>query len=240
MEEQPDHLIRSPQKILSKLAILQKNKNILTAWFGEQGNSFVTTILEVNRKDNVFICDGCNETMLGQVLNSPKISFKTEHLGALVAFDATNIVKTQYQGFLAFAIPVPASMHWLEQREYYRVKVPMLNPGLCQLTLKGQEPIQLKLHDISIRGFSLMNASDEISELLVPGAQFEKCKLVLENKEEVAVSFEIRNKITINSNNLNKTEKVGCKFTEITPTFENTIHGYMLDIEREILKKRSE
>lgn len=240
MESQSDFLIRSPDKIISKLSVLLKNKNLVTVHFGEVGTSFVTTILDVNKKDNVFICDGCKEHLLEHVLNSPKILFKTEHLGALVTFDATQMAKTQYQDILAFSVPIPATMRWLEQREFYRMKTPATTSSRCQLIVKGKEPVYLKLYDISLRGFSILNTTEDISELLVPGGQFEKCKLILEDKQEVFVSFEIRSKFVINPNNLNKMEKIGCKFTRITPAFENTIHGYMLEIERELLKKRSE
>ena len=240
MELQSDFLIHSPTKIISKLSVLLKNKCLITARLSQSGNSFVTTILEVNKKDNVFICDCCKEDLIEQVLNSPKVLFKTEHFGAMVAFDSTKMRKIQYQGVPAFAVPIPAAIRWVEQREFYRVKAPVSAASRCQLILKGQDPVNLKLHDISIRGFSVLNASDDISELLVPGTQFEKCKLILEDKEEVTISFEIRSKFLINPNNLNKMEKIGCKFTQIPPAFENTIHGYMLQIERELLKKRTE
>jgi c-di-GMP-binding flagellar brake protein YcgR len=240
MESRSDFLIRSPEKIISKLSVLLKNKSLLTVGLGDRGNSFVSTVLEVNKKDNVFICDGCDEELIDQVLGCQKIFFKTEHLGAMVTFDATKATKTKHQGVLAFSVPIPSSMRWLEQREFYRVKTPVSTSSRCQIEVKGQDPISLKLYDISLRGFSVLNTSDDVSELLDPGAQFEKCKLVLEDKEEIAVSFEIRSKFVINPNNLNKTEKIGCKFTRITPAFENSIHGYMMEIEREILKKRSE
>jgi c-di-GMP-binding flagellar brake protein YcgR len=118
MESQSDFLISSPEKIISKLSVLRKNKNLLTVGFGERGNTFVTSILEINKKDNVFICDGCKENLTEQVLNSQKILFKTEHLGAMVAFDTTKMAKIQYQGILAFSVPIPASMRWREQREF--------------------------------------------------------------------------------------------------------------------------
>jgi hypothetical protein len=109
------------------------------------------------------------------------------------------------------------------------------------LTLDGQqETINLKLYDVSIRGFSVLSTSYEISELLVSGKQYDKGKLVLDGRKELIISFEIRSKFMINPNNLNKAEKIGCKFTRITTTFENTVHGYMLEIERELLKKRAE
>jgi flagellar brake protein len=75
---------------------------------------------------------------------------------------------------------------------------------------------------------------------MIPGAHFEECKLILEGTDENTISFEIRSKYIINPNNLNKMEKIGCKFTRITPAFENTVHSYMLQIERELLKKRTE
>jgi flagellar brake protein len=164
MEYQSDFLILSPEKIISKLSVLLKNKCLLTAGFSEHGNSFITAILEVNKKDNVFICDGCKENLTEQVLNSPKIMFKTEHFGAMVAFDTTRLAKIQYQGIPAFAVPIPASMLWVEQREFYRVKAPVSTSSCCQLALKGQKPLKLKLHDISLRGFSVLNASSEISD----------------------------------------------------------------------------
>ncbi|CAG7856951.1 hypothetical protein MCAMS1_01629 [biofilm metagenome] len=240
MENQSNYLISSPGKIVSKLNILLKHESLLTAFFGGSTNSFVTTILEVNQKNNVFICDGCDEELVAQVLASPKVSFKTEHLGALVTFESGNLRKTEYQGNLAFLAPIPSALRWLEQREFYRMRMPNQTTSRCQMELNGQGTVAFKLFDISLRGFSMVNTSDEISELLNAGDQFDKCKLILEDKEEVSIAFEIRGKIVVNANNLNKMEKIGCKFTKITPAFENIIHGYMLQIERDLLKKRAE
>lgn len=241
MESQADFLISSPEKIISKLSILLKNKNLLTTNIVDRGQAFVTTVLEINKKDNVFICDGCDEELVDKALNIGKVFFKTEHLGAMVTFDAAKMAKTQYQGEMAFSVPIPASIRWLEQREFYRMRLPSSTTSRCQLIVNdGQEAFNLKLYDISLRGFSIMNTSDEISGLLDSATQFEKCILVLEDKEEVPISFEIRSKFVINANNLNKMEKIGCRFTKITPTFENIIHSYMMQIEREILKKRAE
>jgi flagellar brake protein len=241
MENQSNYLISSPVKIASKLNILLKHKNLLTVYCGSgSANSFVTTLLEINQKDNVFICDGCDEELVSHLLKSPKVSFKTEHLGALVTFDSGNLKKIEHQGNLAFLVPIPSALRWQEQREFYRMRVPNQTTSRCQMELNGQGTVAFKLFDISLRGFSMVNTSDEMSELLNAGDKFDKCKLILEDKEEVPVAFEIRGKFVVNANNLNKMEKIGCKFTKITPAFENIIHGYMLQIERELLKKRAE
>jgi hypothetical protein len=86
----------------------------------------------------------------------------------------------------------------------------------------------------------MLNTEEALSDFLTTGSRFENCKLILDSKEEISISFEIRSKFLMNPNNLNKSEKIGCKFTVLTPAFENTIHGYMLGLERELLKKRAE
>jgi c-di-GMP-binding flagellar brake protein YcgR len=238
MEHEAAFLIASPDKIISKLSILLKNKCLLTAYFGDNDDSFTTTILEINKKDNIFIFrHGCKENLTEQLLNSPKITFKTECLGVEVAFDTIRLAKIQHQGVSAFAVPIPASILWMERRKFYRVKSPVSKSSYCRLTLKGQEPINLKLYDISIIGFSMLTDSKEVSDLMILDTSFEQCKLILADTGEDTVSFEIRSKYIINPETLNEMEKIGCEFTRITPAFETTIQRYMHQIERENRQK---
>jgi c-di-GMP-binding flagellar brake protein YcgR len=244
MEYESPFLIDSPDKIINHLSILLKNKCLLTACFGDNDDSFITTILDIDKKDNVFIFHhGPKEDSIEQLLNSSKISFKTECLGVDVTFDTIRLAKIQHQGVSAFAVPVPASILWMERREFYRVKSPVSKSSYCQLTLKNQGPINLKLYDISLGGFSMLTESKEVldlsktPDLMTLYTSFEQCKLVLADTGEGTISFEIRSKYIINPENLNRMEKIGCKFTRITPAFENTIQRYMQQIERENRQK---
>jgi c-di-GMP-binding flagellar brake protein YcgR len=238
MENESAFILRRPEQISNKLSVLLKNKRLLTAYYGEKNDSFVTTVLDVDKKANVFICDGCKESIVEQLLGSPKVIFETDHLGAKVVFNTTGLARTEHHGKLAFIVPMPGTMKWMEYREFYRLLTPVSMPSYCQLTLQGEEPVKLKLYDISIRGFSVLNNAENISELMVPEAHFEKCKLVLAETGENIVSFEVRNKCVINPEKVNRMERIGCKFTRITPAFEDIIQRYMLQIEREIMKKK--
>jgi c-di-GMP-binding flagellar brake protein YcgR len=238
MEYESAFLIHSPEKIISKLSILLRNKCLLTAYFGDNDESFITTILEINKKDNVFIFyHGCKKNLTEQLFNSSKITFKTEYLGAEITFDTIKLEKIHYQGVSAFAVSIPASILWMERREFYRVKSPVSKSSYCQLILKEQEPVSLKLYDISLAGFSMLTDSKEVSDFIIPDTFFEQCKLILADTGEDIISFEIRSKYIMNSENLNGMEKIGCKFTRITPAFENTIQRYILQIERESRQK---
>ena len=238
MEYESAFLIRNPEKIISKLSILLKNKCLLTAYFGDNDDSFITTILDINIKNNLLIFyHSPKQDAIEQLLYSPIITFKTEYLGIKVAFDAIKIAKIHHQGVSAFAIPIPDSILWIEARDFYRVKSPVSKSSYCRLTLEGQEHITLKLFDISLVGFSVLNASSEISALMIPDTRFENCKLILADTGEDTVSIEIRSKYIVNPENSNRIEKIGCKFTRITPAFENTVQRYMQQIERENRQK---
>ena len=238
MEYESAFLIRSPEKIISKLSILLKKEWLLTVYFGDNNDSFTTTILDIHIKNNRLIFYYSPEhDSIGQLFNSPIITFKTEYLGIKVVFNAIKPTKIQHKEVLAFAIPIPDSILWMERREFYRVKSPLSKFSYCQLTLKDQEPINLKLYDISLAGFSVLNASSEISALMIPDTHFEQCKLILADTGEGTISFEIRSKYIMNPETSNKMEKIGCKFTRITPAFENSIQRYMQQIERESRQK---
>jgi c-di-GMP-binding flagellar brake protein YcgR len=222
------------------LLILFKNKCLLTAYFGDDDDSFITTILDIYIKNNLLVFyHSPKKEAIEKLLNSSIITFKTRCFGVEVVFDTTGLEKIHHQGVSAFAAPIPASMLWMERREFYRVKSPASKSSYCQLALKDQEPINLKLYDISVAGFSMLADSKEVLNLsktpdLMPlYTSFEQCKLVLADTGEDTISFEIRSKYIINPESFNRMEKIGCKFTQITPAFENTIQCYMQQIERE-------
>jgi c-di-GMP-binding flagellar brake protein YcgR len=240
MEHESPFLINDLKEIIYYLSLLFKDKCLLTVYFGDNDDAFITTILEINKKDNFFIFHhGPQKDLIEQFLNSSKITFKTRYWGIEVVFDAIKPAKILYEGVSVFALSIPASILWMERREFHRVKLPFSKPSYCQLIPKDQELINLKLYDISLGGFSMLLDSKEVSylsktpDLMILYASFEQCKLILADKGEGFISFEIRSKYIINPETSNIMEKIGCKFTRITPAFENTIQRYIQEIEKE-------
>lgn len=231
-------LIRDPEHIFNKLAILRKNSCLLNVFFGDHGDSFITTILEINKKNNsLLFYHGPKKNEIEKLYKSANIAFKTEHLGIKIAFDGKNLTETLHNGASAFTMPIPDALFWIEARDFHRVKIPVSKPGFCVLMLNDIESINLKLHDISLTGFSILNDSADISRIMHPNIHFKHCKILLQHSNEGLVSFEIRHKYVIKQEYIKRTEKIGCKFTQITQAFENAIHSYMLQIERECRQK---
>jgi c-di-GMP-binding flagellar brake protein YcgR len=211
---------------------------LLSARFGTNNESYITTLLDINAGDNSLVLDcGSKEDLNQRILNVDKITFDADYNGIKVSFSGEALKKITHKKDPAFSIPIPKALYWMQRREYYRVKSPLSKSSYCQLIVEGREPVNLKLYDISLSGFAMLNDSKEVSDLLIPGTSFSESKLILSGAGESMVSFEICAKYIINPDKLLKIQKIGCKFIKITHRVEEIIQRYMHQIQREDLQK---
>lgn len=230
--------IQNPKQIINHLSLLVKNKCLLTARFGANNESYITTLLGVNEANNSVILDyGSKEDLNQRILNAGRVAFDTDYNGIKVSFTGSALKKITYKNDPAFSMPIPKSLYWMQRREYYRVKSPISKASYCQLIIEGREPVNLKLYDISLTGFAMLNVSREISDLLVPGSSIPQSKLILADTGEGMISFEIRAKYIINPDKLQKIQKIGCRFIDLARPVEEIIQRYMHQIQREDLQK---
>ena len=238
MSDTSSFSIQNSKQIISHLSLLVKNKCLLSARFGANNESYITTLLGIDEKNNAVVLDyGPKEDLNQRILNASKISFDTDYRGIKVSFTGSALKKITFKGEAAFSMSIPKSLYWMQRREYYRVKSPLTKPSYCQLIIEDRKPVNLKLYDISLTGFAMLNVSKEISELLSLGTTLTQCKLILSDVGEGVVSFEICNKYIINPDKLQKIQKIGCKFVKITRSVEENIQRYMHQIQREDLQK---
>jgi flagellar brake protein len=230
--------IQNPKQIINHLSLLLKNKCLLSARFGTNNESYITTLLAINEANNSLVLDcGSKEDLNQRILNAGKITFDTEYNGIKVSFVGAALKKITHKREDAFSIPIPKSLYWMQRREYYRVKSPLSKPSYCQLIVEDREPVNLKLYDISLTGFAMLNVSKEVSELLIPGTSFSQSKLILSEAGEGMISFEICAKYIINPEKPQKIQKIGCKFIKISRPVEEIIQRYMNQIQRQDLQK---
>ena len=230
--------IQNPKQISRHLSVLLKNKCLLIARFGAHNESYITTLLCINEETNTVILDyGPQETLNQQFLKASKIDFDTDFSGIAVSFAGNALKKTTYKGEPAFSMPLPSSFFWRERREYYRVKSPLSKSSYCQLVLEEREPVNLKLCDMSLTGFAMLNVSKEISDALIPSSSFGQGKLILSGAGESLISFEIRYEHIINPDKPQKTQRIGCQFIQLPRSAEEIIQRYMQQLQREDLQK---
>lgn len=238
MSDISSYSIQNSKQITSHLSLLVKSKCLLSARFGANNESYITTLLGIDEKNNAVVLDyGPKEDLNQRILNAGKVAFDADYNGIKVSFAGASLKKISHKGDTAFSMPIPKSLYWMQRREYYRVKSPLSKPSYCQLIIAGKKPVNLKLYDISLTGFAMLNVSKEVSELLIPGASLEQCKLILAETGEGMISFEICAKYIINPDKLQKIQKIGCKFIKLSRPVEEIIQRYMQRIQREDLQK---
>jgi flagellar brake protein len=243
MNEAASFSIYNPRQIVHNLSILIKNKCLLSVRFGDGKAFFLTAILDIDEANNSIVFDcGPKEELNKQLLKSTRISFQADFSGIKCSFKGAGLKQTLYNGESAFIMPIPQSIYWMQRREFFRIKSPRSKGSYCQLIFEDHEPVNLMLYDISLTGFSLLNTSTEISDLLEPGRQFEKCRLVLLGTGEDLISFKVCSKLIINPDKIAalKIQKIGCAFTKIAPLFESTVQRYINQLQRESIQKSSE
>ncbi|MCX7100005.1 MAG: flagellar brake protein [Methylobacter sp.] len=238
MSEIASFSIQNPKEIIRHLALLLKKKCFIDARFGDSKDSYITTLLAINEADNTLVLDCSPKDEINQrMLTSSKITFDTEYTGIKVSFAGAKLKKILHKGDPAFIMPVPKSLYWMQRREYYRVKSPLSKPSYCQLILEGRAPVNLTLYDISLTGFSMLNVSKELSDLLMPGSSIISSNLLLSGIGESPISFEICNKYIINPEKLQKIQKIGCKFIRLSRPAEELVQRYMQQVQRDNLQK---
>lgn len=234
MEKDSPFAIRNLDQIVNHLTLLKNSNCLLSVVCKENNTTFLTTIIDIDKKNKSLTLDyGPKEYLNRPIINGHRTNFITEYNGIKVAFHGFSFKKIDFENQPAFLMPIPDSMLWMQRREFYRVRSPISKTSYCQITLPEQEPINLKLYDVSITGFSVLAESQEIRDFLAINAVIENSKLFLEGSGEGEIDFEIKSKYLMNPDKINKIEKIGCMFTNIRPGFQTVIQQYMQQIERE-------
>lgn len=240
MENNESLYIQNSIQIISNLTLLQKSNCYITVSFGESDESFITTILEIDKKNNTLYVDYAPKEYLSRlVLSAATVNFRAALEGILVKFETTKLTKTQHKGNPAFSLPIPKPLFWQERREYYRMKSPLSRQSFCEVTLPELEPLKLRLNDISLTGFSMLCDTPKATSLLAPGTKLEECKLSLAEVGESFISFEVRSRYLTNPQKIDpiKIYRIGCKFIRISASFEMQVQRYIQQLEREYKMK---
>ncbi len=243
MENLDQYRISSSKQILANLQLLMSGRCLISAEFGKDERvTFLTAILEIDKARKFMMIDcGPKEYLNKKLLNSTTLRCSTEYKGIKVEFQAKKVQKAGDTKQMAFKIPVPDSMLWVERRQFYRVKCPMTKGCYCQFSMlnakKQQITLKLPLCDVSATGFSMINEDKALKKLLNPEKAFKYATLVLSQDCQLPVSFQIRNKSPLNPNEPLEASRLGCEILMLTPRMESTILREMQEIERGLLQK---
>lgn len=236
MATESDYLVKNAKTVFHHFNELVTKKCLISVHFGDRNESFLTTIINLDKTNNLLNFDcGPSERLDQQLLASATVVFRTEVEGIKVSFSGKNIKKIKSGDTWVLSMPIPDSIFWLQRRKFYRVKIPFShNNSYCKLTLTtedGSEIVTFPLYDLSITGFSFLNPDARWQDQLQPDREFVDCLLHLHNGNQATIGFVIKNNVELRTYTQGPQNKIGCLLHPLPPSFETSIQRYMQDIE---------
>jgi c-di-GMP-binding flagellar brake protein YcgR len=239
MRNDVDYTVHNRFQIINHLTLLYKKKCLILLNFGEN-RTFVTTLAAIEpQKDLVLFDPAPSEHLNSHLLSASKVEFNANFSGIKVHFQGSNIKKTQLGGETFFSMPIPQSIQWMQRRQFYRVRLPLLRSTLVKIVVEDQFLADLPFYDISISGFAMVNEFSGLSHFFEKGRKFTGCQLILENFLNQEIEFEVMHVLAFNPNQPDSAQKIGCKFIALKPAAESGIQLYMQRQERKDITKRT-
>ncbi len=94
MSDASSFSIHNRRHIISYLLLLLKSKCLIRARFGENNDSYITTLLGINEENNTIFLDyGPKDYINKKIADASIVIFETQYNGIKVSFTGTNLKK---------------------------------------------------------------------------------------------------------------------------------------------------
>lgn len=223
--------ITSRTAIQFTLAAFIKAREQFSLQFGDEQQTFVTTLLAVQADRLVVDCSGSPLTNR-QVLDSANNTFLGRPGGIPVQFSTGRAVEISHEGSKAFAVAVPKLLIRLQRREHFRIEIPRGKPLMFFGRLPGGELLKLPANDISVSGLGL-NA-EQLPDGLAVDQELSNCRFMLPGESrEFFFAATVRRLVDLQKPGGAHYWRLGLQFNQLTPGDQARIQRYIAHIERE-------
>ena len=193
----------------------------------------VTTILRVHPESDTIILDhAVTDEQNARLLAAGQVMCETSLDNIRIAFTATELRPTVYQGGGALSAAIPPTLVRLQRREFYRMATPVMNPVLAAIALpEDRADALLPLHDIGCGGIALLDARRQLDNTI--GKVFRNCKIALPGLGTVTTALEVRYSLDLALLNNKTSRRLGCAFVDLSRADMAQVQRYITRLERE-------
>ncbi len=229
-EEYAKYLVYSRQEIAQILRELIQHNELVTAYFNQGKEFFLTSLLAVDPEGSVTLDCGTDAETNRRALISGKIILVSSQNRIKIQFSTPALELISVGGRPAFRAPLPSSVLKLQRREYYRLVAPIRAPLLCVVPqLAGG--FEAMVADISVGGVGISGFPNEVA--LEIGQVFADCQIALPEHGTVVSTLEVRNLQHITLRSGLSVVRAGCGFVGIPAPHQAMIQRYIIRIDRE-------
>lgn len=227
--------IESRREILALLRGLKDQNQLLTLMINGGSDAFITTVLDVDDKQNMITIDSVQNQFGNQrIVGAPRVFFEGLLDKISIQFVASHLEQSSFEGRTALKFSVPPSLIRLQRREYYRINTPISNPILCMIPVERESQMtieKLPLFDISCGGVSILDERRVLTEAI--GHTYQSCQIDLPTIGKISLQLQIRNVQEVPLLNGKTTKRIGCQFIDLSSGVLASIQRYIMKLERE-------
>jgi c-di-GMP-binding flagellar brake protein YcgR len=235
LDDDERYLVHSRLEITAVLRSLIEHNALITIYFGDAGESIVTTLLAINPNFEELIFDyGADSSMNARLLQASRLSIVTQLDHIRIQFGASRAEATSFRHAPAFRIRFPNDLLRLQRREYYRVKAPLSQPVRCRVQLdpeREDSTVNIRIFDVSVGGIALVDYPPNLKP--EPGTIYHNCHIDLREIGRVTTDIEIVHVMEKVSGNSVRMRLCGCRFVNMSNSMLTLIQRYINKIERE-------
>jgi c-di-GMP-binding flagellar brake protein YcgR len=239
-DDDDPYLVTSRLEIRSLLRAIELKRALLRMHVRGRSMAIITTILEIDDKNNDLIVDNSAEEEFNRrITSAEEISFETSLDKVRIHFSAPNVTPCLHDNRPALRLPIPDSLTRIQRREAYRVDVPVTKPARCTIPVKdekGTRNVTFTVQDISAGGIAVIDNSHLLDE--TAGALYKACRLLLPEIGTVISDMRVVRALDEELPNGKKQRQVGYKFVQLPNPMQIMVQHYIGMLERNLNAKK--
>jgi len=236
--DEEQFIVQNEKEIIQILNDLGKHHEMLKVTFNH--DTCLTNVISVDSKNHVVYLDiGIDEAFNNRLLASRHVLFSKDD-GIRIKWTSAQISLATLKDGKAIKIALPQKMMRLQRREFFRLATPIVNPVPCLIPISDEanpdadRVLELTLVDVSLGGIAAI-AANPLDELLVIGANFDKCKISFPEVGETSLTLQVRNITPITMKDGAIKHRIGLQFISPSRGNEGLINRYTYNLERQAM-----
>lgn len=230
---EPQH-VNHPVQIAGILRRLQDAHALIHVSLPGQGDSWLSTIIEVQQSNGQLLIDELSPREGNGALQRVRRAIVSAQIQGVDISFATNLIESdEADGLLFHRMAMPDMVRYWQRRSSFRARVGA--SAVIPVQLEREDGLQLggELFDISVGGIgSRHKATTGVLPLL--GEIWEECRITLPDRQQITCGLEIRYVGAGERNGL----RIGARFVDIQRANLKLVENFIAHLEREALRKR--
>jgi flagellar brake protein len=214
--------------------LLEKGEIICLYPAGKREPFAISTLLGIH--DNELLFDASNDIVTNAALTKDARILLVGVVNKVkVQFELPNATLVAYEGRTAIRTSGPVQTLRMQRRDFYRLDIPMSQKVDCIIPLNHGGHTELSVTDISLGGLSLLGVSPDLP--MVVGDTLHNCRIQLLDVGLVEVDMQVCIVIDVTLRNGIKTQRVGCRFFDLSGKMQTLIQRFINKIERQRISR---